>query len=121
MSSMTVVCGSNGVFVMVLCPPGGLKFQPLVSSTFNHLRYSRRRPVTRVTPGRARPPRATLSHARLSPPDPPVRGRPADALVQRPPRPADTPAAGPAPGHRSAGRAGRPDAPLPHGPDPAGG
>ena len=45
----------------------------------------------------------------------------ADALVQRPARPADAAAAGAAPGHRAAGRAGRPGAAVPDGPDPAGG
>src|SRR5690242_19679944 len=47
---MTVVAGSNGVFVMMRVAPGGLKFQPLISSTFNHLRYSAP-PVTPLTPG----------------------------------------------------------------------
>ena len=49
------------------------------------------------------------------------RERDADPLVQRAARPADPTAAGAAPGHRAAGRAGRPGAAVPDGPDPAGG
>ena len=55
------------------------------------------------------------------PQDPARRERPADALVQRPARPADAPAAGPPPGHRPAGRARGPRPVVPDGPDPAGG